>query len=270
MTSSAALLDAPAATADVHGADVITVPWGDDRYALEVRVFECPNRRDWPAHVHAEHELIWCSRGVVEIAIGDRRWRLTANSVLYVPGGREHAVRALGRAAFSCTFLRPRVGPLADRPTAMAATPLLGELLRYLARVDVDGAARTDAERVVLALLQPAAQDWSVAMPTDPRARQVADALLADPADSRTLAEWGRSVGAGARTLTRLFQQELGVSFQDWRAKVRVYAACSRLAAGGSIVETSSAVGFSTPSAFAESFRRVVGTSPREYRRRHR
>jgi AraC-like DNA-binding protein/quercetin dioxygenase-like cupin family protein len=247
---------------------LIDVAWGEAaEHALEVRVFRCRQRRHWPAHVHAEHELLWCTAGLVDVEADGRHWRLTSGSVLYLPGRVPHAVAGAAGAEFSCTFLRPPVAPEWRAPTRAVATPLLGELLRYLARVEVDGAARLDAERVVLRVLRPAPDDWSIAKPADERARRVADALIADPADGRTLEAWGRVVGAGARTLTRLFQQELGMSFQDWRTNLRVHVACSLLSSGSSVAAASAAVGFSGPSAFAESFKRVVGRSPREYRR---
>jgi AraC-like DNA-binding protein len=248
---------------------LVEVAWGVGRHNLEVRVFACPQRRIWGTHAHLEHELLWCTAGVVGVEIEGRRWRLTAGSVLHIPGGVGHGVSGAAGAAFSCVFLRPPTALALDRPTRVVATPLLGELLGYLARTDVTGDVRAHAESVVLHVLEPANDDWSMAMPRDRRARRVADGLLADPADARTLAEWGRAVGAGARTLTRLFHDELNVSFQDWRRELRVQVACSLLRAGSDVAAASMAVGFSTPSAFAESFRRVVGRSPREYRRAH-
>ncbi|MET9862585.1 hypothetical protein ABZY93_25400 [Streptomyces smyrnaeus] len=54
-------------------------------------------------------------------------------------------------------------------------------------------------------LLRPVpARDIGLTWPTDPRARTVAEALLADLTDSRPLAGWSRSAGAGARTPARL------------------------------------------------------------------
>ncbi|MGO8955749.1 MAG: hypothetical protein ACLQFR_00020 [Streptosporangiaceae bacterium] len=66
-----------------------------------------------------------------------------------------------------------------------------------------------------------------VRTPDDERAAQVATALLADPADGRTLAEWGRNVGATGWTLARAFLAGTGILFGQWRRLVRLHARCS-------------------------------------------
>src|SRR5581483_9662080 len=64
---------------------------------------------------------------------------------------------------------------------------------------------RLRAEAVLFDLLLPLRiATIDVRPPSDPRARDVADGLLADPADPRTLHEWGRAVGASSRTLAHV------------------------------------------------------------------
>src|SRR5215831_9082180 len=53
------------------------------------------------------------------------------------------------------------------------------------------------------------------------------DAL--DPADGRTLAEWGRQVGASDRTLARAFLTGSGIAFGQWRRLARLQAALPQL-----------------------------------------
>ena len=75
---------------------------------------------------------------------------------------------------------------------------------------------------------------------TDARARRVVRALLADPADRRTLAAWTRPAGASLRALERL--------------------------AGGEAVTTVALdLGYDSPSAFVAMFRRALGTTPGRY-----
>lgn len=73
-----------------------------------------------------------------------------------------------------------------------------------------------------------------VRTPDDERA-QVATALLADPADGRTVAEWGRNVGASGRTLARAFLAGTGMPFGQWRRLVRPLAPLPQLAVGQAV-----------------------------------
>ena len=93
----------------------------------------------------------------------------------------------------------------------------------------------------------------------------VAAALLANPADGRTLAEWGRNVGASGRTLARAFLAGTGMPFGQWRRLARLQAALPQLAAGQAVGMVARHVGYETPSAFVAAFRRETGLTPAAY-----
>ena len=102
-------------------------------------------------------------------------------------------------------------------------------------------------------------------MPADTRAAAVATGLIADPADPRTIEQWGRSVGATGRTLARLFTAETGLTFGQWRTAARISAALHLLASGNSVAGTAPAVGYQTTSAFIAAFARELGCTPATY-----
>ena len=102
-------------------------------------------------------------------------------------------------------------------------------------------------------------------MPADGRARSVAEALLAHPAENRTLTSWGHKVGASGRTLERVFLAETGVPFGRWRTLARLKASLPLLASGRSISQVASVVGYESTSAFVAAFHREVGLTPTAY-----
>jgi AraC-like DNA-binding protein len=101
-------------------------------------------------------------------------------------------------------------------------------------------------------------------MPRDPRAAQLATAVIADPADGRDAAAWARHVGASTRTLARVFAAETGMSVARWRTQ-RLRAALIHLAAGTPVAVVARRVGYHTPSAFVAAFRETLGTTPGRY-----
>lgn len=86
--------------------------------------------------------------------------------------------------------------------------------------------------------------------------------LEADLTANQTLAELGRAVGASERTLSRLFQCELGMGFTVWRAQLRLHRASLMLAEGASVTQTAAACGYSSASAFIHAFRAAFGRTP--------
>jgi AraC-like DNA-binding protein len=228
---------------------------------------DMPRSTRFPTHSHDQHQLVWAASGVLVVEIGDEHWTLPPNLALWVPAGRPHAVAATRPSAMMGVYLLPSRYP--DRwsaPTLFAVSPLLHELLLHLADPELEAVARLRAERVVLDLLRPVTMTRiHLAMPVDPRARAVADALVSCPADDRSLECWGAEVGASTRTLSRLFVGETGMSFAQWRTQLRLRAALPWLAAGTPVGSVARAVGYDTPSGYVAAFRRTTGRTPAAY-----
>jgi AraC-like DNA-binding protein len=102
-------------------------------------------------------------------------------------------------------------------------------------------------------------------LPTDPRARTLADLLAADPAGRRDLTAAAAQAGASRRTLERLFRAETGLSIGRWRQRQRLIHALQLLAQGRSVTHVAHAVGYATPSAFTVMFHAELGTTPSRY-----
>ena len=100
---------------------------------------------------------------------------------------------------------------------------------------------------------------------SDPRARRVAEAFTANPSDDRTLAQICKRSGASKRTVERLFQQEVGMTFGRWRQQLKLMQAMRLLAQGAKVTHAALEAGYSTPSAFIAMFRRALGTTPTAY-----
>ena len=100
--------------------------------------------------------------------------------------------------------------------------------------------------------------------------RQVLEALHAEPGDNRPLSEWAGLVHVSERTLARQFLRELGISFGEWRLRLRFLRAIEALEAGLSIQSIAFDLGYSTASAFIAMFQRQARCTPEQYRRRAR
>jgi AraC-like DNA-binding protein len=84
----------------------------------------------------------------------------------------------------------------------------------------------------------------SVPSCNDARLRRVTEALLANPADPRTLDAFAEMAGASARTLARLFRRETGMSFQAWRRQLRLTEGLAALSEGETPARVAAAVGY--------------------------
>jgi len=201
------------------------------------------------------------------VAVDDTHWVLPPTRALWLPAGVAHRTGATREALLYSVYLNAEHCRLDwTEPTPVGVSGLLAHLIAYLHREDLPEDHRLRAEALLPDLLHPLpTTPIDVPEPVDERVRAVADALVAAPGDPRSLDAHARAVGASRRTLTRLFVQDTGMSFDRWRTNVRLRAALTMLAEGQSVSRVAHSVGYATASAFVAAFRRTVGTTPRRY-----
>ncbi|MGW0785417.1 helix-turn-helix domain-containing protein [Streptomyces sp. NPDC002913] len=218
---------------------------------------------EWSPHSHPRHELVWVRGGTLTSRVEDRVFTVSEGHGLWMPAGVVHGGRATAGAEFHDAFFAPDRTPFAfEEPKAIAMTPLLESLLTHLSRSDLDAEARARAEAVVFDVLQPSERQLALQLPGDPRIDAIAEALLDDPADDRSLEEWARALGISDRTVTRAFRHTTGLSFAQWRQVLRVHRALTLLSEGLDVTTVSEVLGYAQPSSFIAAFRRVMGTTP--------
>jgi AraC-like DNA-binding protein len=218
-------------------------------------------------HTHDEHQLAWAPKGVLTVVTEAATWVLPPTRALWIPAGLQHETRAAGPATMRSLYIRPglcRIGW--PHPTPVRAEPLLAELIGYLEQDGLEPGRRARAEGVLTDLLEPVPlATIEVRLPGDERARDVARALGDNPADKRTLEEWGREVGASGRTLARAFLMGTGIPFGRWRTLLRLQAALPALAGGQPVGRVARHVGYDSSSAFIAAFRHETGLTPAAY-----
>jgi AraC-like DNA-binding protein/quercetin dioxygenase-like cupin family protein len=220
------------------------------------------SRFDW--HTHSDHQLAWAANGVLIVLTDAASWVLPPTRALWIPAGLRHETVASGAATMRSLYIRPDLCAVDwPDPTPVAARQLLVELVGYLDDESLDPASRARAEELLVDLLEPVPlATIEVRLPTDERARDVAALLGADPADNRTLGDWGREVGASERTLARAFLADTGMPFGRWRTMLRLQAALPALAAREPVGNVARRVGYDSSSAFVAAFRRETGLTP--------
>ncbi|WP_431072561.1 AraC family transcriptional regulator [Microbacterium phyllosphaerae] len=230
--------------------------------------FELADHVEWDAHSHDDqHELLWGTRGALTAETDDGYFAIPGSLGLWIPAGVTHRVVAAAGTAFRCTFIDADIHPIAARTTAVAIPEVVRAVLdRLEAPPYLSASPRVHAEELALSLLEPVeVSTIDLPLPLDMRTRLVAQALLSDPADDRSIEDWGRHVGASARNLSRLFVAETGLSFSTWRTRARMRRAIEWLAADHTVAHVSRRSGYATPSAFVQAFRRELGRTPGEF-----
>ena len=94
------------------------------------------------------------------------------------------------------------------------------------------------------------------------------DERLSEDLTAPSLVELARLCNISVRQLTRGFRVSRGCSIGDYVEQRRMETAKRLLMAGESVKTIAFTLGFSSPSSFTFAFRRAVGSSPSQFRRR--
>jgi AraC-like DNA-binding protein len=212
---------------------------------------------------------VYAARGVLSVHTERGTSIVPANRVAWTPAGFTHYHRAHGSTDMRILFLPASLARLApDHPAVFLTSDLAREILLSLTGTrKYDGAASARLLRVLVDELQEAAeQPLQLPEPQDDRLQTIARMLYENPADNTPLAQLGRAIGASARTLSRLFHDELGMTFYEWRTQLRIYHALVLLGDGHDTTYVANACGWANPSGFIAAFNNIIGTTPGRYR----
>jgi AraC-like DNA-binding protein/quercetin dioxygenase-like cupin family protein len=219
-----------------------------------------PHRHEWA-------QLIYARVGVMTVLTAAGAWVVPPQRAVWMPADMEHAIRCGTRLEMRTLYIdtAAREG-LPAACGVVNVPPLLRELV--LAGVEAPGEGPRRELLVALLLQEVSAAPLAplhLPEPEDPRLKRITAALGADPGDPRTLAAWGKEVGASVRTLSRRFLAETGMTFRQWQRQARLLTALVRLAQREPVTRVALDLGYDSPSAFIHAFHRALGTTPGRY-----
>jgi AraC-like DNA-binding protein/quercetin dioxygenase-like cupin family protein len=227
-------------------------------------------------HSHEVHQIEYAMHGVVEVETDSAHYLLPPQQAAWIPVGLEHqAVMNPDVKTVAVMFAPELIADAGGRARIIAVSPLIREMMVYALRWPIDRANGDDVSDGffrTLAQLVSEALDHEAPLSLPTSEHPIVSAALAytkQNLDSVTADGVARSVSVSERTLRRLFQDTLGLSWRTYLLHARMMRAMALLAAPGQSVQaTSSAVGFENLSSFTRCFTQFCGETPSAYRKR--
>lgn len=228
--------------------------------------------RDYPEgahqvlHSHRQAQFLYAASGTMRVATTQGAWVIPPTRAVWIPPLVEHEIFMAGEVRMRSLFIDPALCPASlQQCCVLAVTPLLRELILRA----VQGPRQAENPLIQHLMLEEIGNldnlPLHIPMPEDRRLRAICMALLRQPDHFHSLEDWAHQVGASSRTLARLFQQELQMSFNAWRQQLRLMEALPRLLAGDSVQQVAEALGYGSARAFSAMFQRLLGDTPRSY-----
>jgi AraC-like DNA-binding protein/mannose-6-phosphate isomerase-like protein (cupin superfamily) len=222
-----------------------------------------------PLHEHPSGQLILALRGAVTCHVPGSVWIVPTGCAVWVPAGLRHRSLVSPQSRMCFLFVSQDAARLPDRCCTLEITSLVREMVLRL----VGTSQERDADEHELRLMKVLLRELE-GMPTGglrlpvsshPKMVSIQEALIADPADRTTLAEWSDRIATSERTLARLVHRETGMTFGRWRQQLHLLVALSKLSDGVPVQRVSDALGYESATSFITMFRKALGTTPARY-----
>ena len=227
-----------------------------------------------PVHQHAEGQLIFALRGVMQVQADESQWIIPPQRALWMPSTRQHSIRMLSPTEMRSVYIAPMLynGSSAFRRCrevhAVATSPLIRELVSGLF---VERRERLMQGHMLHALLhaldEAACLPVHLPMPSSQRLRTAVSGPAGHDPWRTGLRDAAARAAMSERSFSRHFTAEVGMSFRSWRQRARIVASLDLLASPLSIKEIAGRLDFSDSATFVTAFQELMGSAPGAFRR---
>ena len=215
-------------------------------------------------------QLLYAQQGVLAVITLSGRYIVPPGHGIVVPADIRHEIIAKTDVNLvSIYFEQPNIEDWMNEATVFHASTFFQAMMLEVTNLPAPEQWR-DIDHNLLELVEQylktlPPRDTFLPFPTHEKLRDITEKLLKHPALKSDLVSWGKFVGLSARTLTRRFKQETGITYSQWRQRLNVQVAIKHMAQGDDIGHIANLLGYESSSSFIYMFRQQIGLSPKQF-----
>ncbi len=222
-------------------------------------------------HSHRWGQFVYAHSGVLAVSTPSNRYIVPPEQGVWVLPEIEHEVTAISNVELTSFYFDVTLlDDLPDECCVLKVNDFLKALIIEANTIKSDYQWHSTDGRllhlILDRLIQAPNEVFQLPYPKDHRLLVLLSEIQASPERNNNLSEWGSVVGASARTLSRLFKKETGLSYSEWRQRLNIQIAITQLSLGKSITSISLHLGYESPSSFIYMFKSKTGMTPTFYR----
>ncbi len=235
-----------------------------------------------PIHKHNKHQLCYIEGGVAFLNTADKSYFIPARHFIWIPAGIEHYVipRTSVKMVYNIfwpTHIFPEAHKVREREGIYPVTSLLKEMINYIKPWQGEFTIENRKEYEFLMAIKNIVLDvtntpLAIALPTtnNEKLRAVLIYIHNHIEQPLLLDQIAQNFGYSARTLSRLFQNNIETSFLQYVKLTRIIKSMELLLQSDlSISEIAYQCGYSSLSSFSFSFHQTTNQSPADFRKQN-
>lgn len=232
--------------------------------------------RRFPIHHHQKGQLTYVEGGIAYVHVKDKTFVIPAHHYIWIPQQLDHFIQArYGATAIRTLYFYcydDKADPFYSKMGIYPVSNLLKEMILFTeqwnGQIDKGNRAFNFLAAIKNILPQLGTQALPIVLPTtnNERIQPILQYLNQHFDEQITLSSVSRKFGFSERTLSRLFQSTLNISFLQYLKHLRVVkAAGMMLQRDLSMSEIAYATGYNSLSSFSNAFYQLTNRRPSEF-----
>lgn len=246
-----------------------------DKHPDLVFVLHERTERRFPIHQHVKGQMTYVQGGVAYVHVEGKIYVIPARHYIWIPAELPHFLQVKSASSTIRTIYFPvqeQDSGFYRKMGIYPVNPLLHEMLLYTERFE-GYIERDDLHACFFTAIQSVLPELGVthlqtALPTSPneRLKPLLVYLESHVSDQITLHDIARKYGISERTLSRMFQSELSMSFLQYVKQLRMVKAVEfMLQSDLNLTEIAYATGYLSVSAFSNTFFQFTNMRPSQF-----
>lgn len=251
-----------------------------NKHPKSVFVMHERSEKTFAMHAHTKGQLTYTEGGIAYVEIENKTYVVPAQHFLWIPKGIQHKLRL----ANSVTVIRnlffyahdDEENPFFSKLDIYPASKLFIEIIRYTEKWDGQHVGHNDENFELLVALKKLLPELGhktlpIALPTtdDARMAKIVRHLENNFGKSLTLETISIQFNMSERSISRLFQSTLQISFLQYLKTLRIVKAIEMLVkTNDPISEIAFNVGYDTIGSFSNAFYALMQSRPSDFRKK--
>lgn len=222
-------------------------------------------------HSHSWGQVQLIRGGILEMAAEGKRFLAPPHLAIWVPPGVMHTSYNRKPLSYcSLNISKQLTTHFPDCASLIKITPIVSAIMDDFRQREISVAESDQDKRLVQVLLDQLStrdvQHHFLPSTDNKYLAKILAEVEENPLDNTSLHEWADRVHITERTLARHCQAELGMSFTEWRLRVRYLYSMELLRDGRSVKEVALTLGYNQASPFISMFKKYSGQTPEQYK----
>jgi len=228
-----------------------------------------------PLHSHSKHQLTYVEGGIAYIHAKGKSYLIPARHYVWIPTGVDHYLRVRSSATVTRNlyfYVENEEDQFYDKLGIYPVNTLLFEMIvfseNYNGYIEKKDVAYHFMAAIKDLLPQLSTKSFPIALPTTTNAklRPIVLYMAQNFSQPLTLDEISSRFGLGERTLSRLFQSTMSISFLQYLKLIRIVKAIEMILQGDlSTTEIAYLTGYNSVAAFSKAFYQLTNIRPSDF-----